>query len=170
MAGNSDRRKRVAVIGLGNVLHGDDGFGVRVIERLREERSCRVGFSPRGFSDVDLIDGGSLGVDLIEYLTGYDRVIIVDAADMGLEPGELRTFTPDEVRSGETGTPLSLHSADVLGTIHLAETLGEPLAAIHIIAVQPASLAAGEGLSRAVGTTLKEAAQSATRAATTYGR
>lgn len=142
MTESEDNRKPVAVLGVGNVLYGDDGFGPRLIEALEEGPPLPPG--------VDLIYAGPIGLELIEYLKDYRRVIIIDAAEMGIAPGEIRVFTPDDVRSMETGAGLSLHSTDVLGTVKLAKALGETIAAIHVIAVQPEFLGVHEGLSVAV--------------------
>jgi hydrogenase maturation protease len=101
-------------------------------------------------SGVDLIDGGSMGLDLLEYLKDYERVIIIDAADMGLPPGTVKSFTPDDVLSLKSDKSFSLHSADVLGVIALGRTLGETLADITIIAVQPEFVGPKDGLSDAV--------------------
>ena len=132
---------QVAVIGIGNPLYGDDGFGVRVIEELNKTSL------PGG---VDVIDGGSLGVGLLEFLKTYPAVILLDAADMGLAPGTLNVFKPEEVRSLERGHSLSLHSTDILAVIELAEVLEEEIGDIHIIAVQPRPVCLGHGLSEEV--------------------
>jgi len=140
--------KPVAVIAVGNTLYGDDGFGPRVLEEIKKEplpERC------------DTIDASTMGVGLLEYLKGYERVVIIDAAEMGLEPGSVRAFKPDEVRSLEKGAVLSLHSADVLGVIALGKALAEQLADIHIVAVQPERIGLGEGLSDVVEAAVPEA-------------
>ena len=147
---NQREHRDVAVLGIGNLLYGDDGFGPRAAQALAHEEL------PEG---VDVIDAGSIGVDLIDYLTEYRRVIIVDAADMGLEPGTLRVFAPDEVRSLKKGAPLSLHSTDILGVVELGRTLGKKLADITVIAVQPQLLAPGEALSEKAAAAIPEAVE-----------
>lgn len=70
---------RVLIAGMGNVLHGDDGFGVAVAERLAERRL------PTG---VDVIEVGIGGIHLVQHLhEGYDALIVVDAVDRHGEPG-----------------------------------------------------------------------------------
>ena len=143
-----DPRKHIAIIGVGNPLYGDDGFGMRAIEEMRKAPL------PEG---VDLVEGGTLGVDLIEFLKDYRTVIIIDAAQMGLAPGTVRVFRPEEVRSLKPGHPLSLHHTDVLGVIELGMTLGEELADVYVVAVEPEVLEIREGLSPAVEEALAEA-------------
>ncbi len=133
-----DIRKAIAVIGVGNSLYGDDGFGTAVVARLKDEPLPE---------DVDVIDAGAVGIDLLDYLTAYRQVIIVDAARMGLAPGTLKVFRPEEVRSLEAGSPLSLHSTDILGVIELAGALNEPIADIHVVAVEPEYLGPRDSLS-----------------------
>ncbi len=141
-------RKPVAVIGIGNVLFADDGFGMAVLERLRGEALSE---------GVDLVDGSTLGIGLIEYLKDYRAVIIVDAAEMDLAPGTLRTFRPRDVRSMERGTPLSLHSTDILGAVELAVALNLEIADIHVIAVQPEALEIRATLSPSVSAAIPSA-------------
>ena len=74
---NGEGRCGLRVIGVGNPLVGDDGAGVRVVERLR-------GRVPEG---VELIDGGTEGLGLICWFEGVDRVVLVDAVRMGSAPG-----------------------------------------------------------------------------------
>jgi hydrogenase maturation protease len=139
-------RKEIVILGIGNTLYADDGFGPRASE------ICAGRFAER--DDVDVVDAGPIGIDLIEYLTDYRRVVIVDAAVMGLAPGTIRVFTPDEVRSAEKGANLSLHSTDILGVIELAKALEKPIADVHVVAVEPKVLEPREGLSEAVAAAL----------------
>jgi hydrogenase maturation protease len=146
-------RKPLAVIGVGNVLFGDDGFGVRVVWALQ-------GDPPPG---ADLIDGGSIGLSLLDFLTEYRRIILVDAADMHLPAGTLTAFSDDEVHSLIRDDRLSLHSADVLGVIDLAKVLGIAVADVTIIAVQPGFIGPQGSLSEAVEIALPSAVEAVRR-------
>ena len=82
---------RTLVAGFGNVLRGDDGFGVEVIRRLREN-----GERP----DVELMEVGTAGIRLAqELLTPYDRLIIVDAMARGGAPGSVYVTEVEDVES-----------------------------------------------------------------------
>jgi hydrogenase maturation protease len=74
-------RDAISVIGIGNVLLGDDGAGVWVARHVA--RAYR--FAPH----VEVLDGGTLGLDLITYVADADRLIVVDAASTGGEPGAI---------------------------------------------------------------------------------
>ena len=141
-----DSRKHIAIIGVGNPLYGDDGFGMRAIEEMRKAPL------PEG---VDLVEGGTLGVDLIEFLKDYLKVVIIDAAQMGSRRGR-SVFAPKRSGRGARSRAVA-PSTDVLGVIELGKTLGEELADVYVVAVEPEVLEIREGLSGVVGGALAEA-------------
>ena len=126
------------IIGLGNPLLGDEGIGFRVVEELSRLEL------PDG---VEVAEGGTAGVALLPLLERYQRVIIVDAADMGHAPGCVVRFTPSEVRFKRTGVHLSLHQIGLPDVLALAEALDVSLAEVIIIGVQPGLIEQGTGLS-----------------------
>jgi hydrogenase maturation protease len=69
------------VLGLGNLVHADDGVGVHAIHRLEKD--------PRVPPHVALLDGGTQGLALLPHLTGVERLLVIDAVDVGEEPGTL---------------------------------------------------------------------------------
>jgi hydrogenase maturation protease len=133
------------VLGLGNPLRGDDAIGPRVVELLK------WGGLPTG---MEAIDAGSVGFDLLGLLEGPRRVIIVDAADVGLEAGQFSRFTPDEVELRGAAEKPAAHQAGLAEVLALARALGRPLPEIIIFGVQPGSLEWGEGLTAEVDAAL----------------
>lgn len=131
----------ILVLGLGNPLRGDDGVGPRLVEEL-----TRRGL-PRG---VTALDGGSAGLDLLQVLEGWQRVVVVDAADVGREPGQFVRFTPDQARLAQTADRFSLHNAGLGEILALANALGRTLPHMVIFGVQPAEIGWRQGLSPAV--------------------
>jgi hydrogenase maturation protease len=131
----------ILVLGLGNPLRGDDGIGPRVIEALN-----RRGL-PEG---VSALDAGTGGLDLLQVLEGWERAVIIDAADVGREPGQFARFTPDEARFIKADDTSSFHNAGLAEVLALAEAVGQPLPELTIFGVQPAKIGWGEGLSPAV--------------------
>jgi hydrogenase maturation protease len=138
------------IIGLGNPLRGDDGVGCRVVNEL-----TRRGL-PEG---VYALDAGTPGLALLDLMTGYERVILVDAADMGLEPGCFQRMTPAEVHLLASAGPCSLHSLGLAEVLALAQALERPLPEIVIFGIQPAQVGWQEGLSPAVGAALPALAE-----------
>ncbi len=131
-----ESNSRIAIIGIGNPMMADDGIGPRLISELQ-------GSVP----GVDLIDMGTGGMQLVHVLAGYDSVLIIDSADMGLSPGESRVFSPDDVVSFKETRAYSLHDWDLLRSIEISRQLGEAPASILILAIQPGCLEMREGLS-----------------------
>ena len=134
-------RSSTLILGLGNPLRGDDGLGPRVIEEL-EQRSLPDG--------VTAIDGGVGGLSLLRYLEDWERVLIIDVADVGLQPGQFLRFTPQEARLLENECSFSVHGAGLGEAIALGNALGREMAEIVIYGLQPESLEWRQGLSPAV--------------------
>ncbi|MDG6225790.1 MAG: hydrogenase maturation protease [Candidatus Thermoplasmatota archaeon] len=130
------RYTRIAVIGIGNPLMGDDGIGPRLIEELK-----LLG------TGVELIDIGTGGMQLVHVLAGYDAVLLIDAADMGVDPGEFRVLSPENAVSVKECRSYSLHDWDIMRSIEISNEIGEAPQRILILAIQPGSLRMGEGIS-----------------------
>lgn len=100
---------RVLVVGVGNVLHGDDGFGVEVARQLAE----RV--LPAG---VTVAETGIGGMHLVhELMAGYDGLVVVDAVDHGRPPGTVLVIEPDVLDVSEL--PIEQRH-DLMADMHLA--------------------------------------------------
>jgi len=126
------------VLGVGNILMRDEGVGVHVVRELD-----RVDLPPH----VEVVDAGVAGIGIIHLMEGTDKVIFVDAADMGGAPGEMRFFSPREVREVHADGPaLSLHDAGLLGILELASSLGR-CPEVFILGIQPSDMGYGIGLS-----------------------
>jgi len=125
------RKKPFVILGLGNVLLGDEGVGVRVVEALGKRTLP---------SWVEVISGGVAGHRLIEWLEGAHKAVIVDAAKMRKPPGTVVRFRPEEATSRLVSRRLSLHEGDLLGTLKLAESLGIRPQEVVVYGVQPARM------------------------------
>nr|WP_230972388.1 hydrogenase maturation protease [Archaeoglobus neptunius] len=88
-------------MGVGNLLMGDDGIGIRVVRELMNRRL------PKG---VDIVEGGTLSFQLVNFFSEYDLVIVVDAVNFGGRPGRIYKLTLDDVPVKITG---SVHDVDV---------------------------------------------------------
>ena len=134
--------KSILILGLGNPLQGDDGVGCRVAEEL-------VGASVTAPlpGEVEVMDGGTPGVGLLNFFEGRKRVIIVDAAEMGIAPGEFRRFTPHEITLTGSAERFSLHRSGVADALALAHELKIELPEVIFFGVQPASVEWRDALS-----------------------
>ncbi|MGB0514026.1 MAG: HyaD/HybD family hydrogenase maturation endopeptidase [Wenzhouxiangellaceae bacterium] len=123
---------RVLLLGVGNLLWADEGFGVRCIE------SFESSFDEH--DAVDLVDGGTQGLYLVDLFRAYRRVIIFDAIDFGDLPGEIRIVEDDEIPAFVAGRKVSLHQAGLQDVIACAKMLGGCAEKMVLIGVQPAEL------------------------------
>ncbi len=130
-----------AVIGLGNPLMGDDGFGLVALERIREEWRLE--------GDVELADGGTWGMSLLPLIENAERVILLDAIAAGAQPGEIVVLERDRLPV-YLSRKLSPHQVDMKDVLAVAELRGTlPLETVAI-GVQPKSVEMGLGLSAEV--------------------
>lgn len=132
---------RTIVLALGNPLRGDDGIGRAVLDDLIS--SCLP-------DDVTALDGGTPGLETVLLLQGYQCAIIVDAADMGLEPGTWRRFTVSEAKLATNGLWGTLHQAGLADALALGDALGVLPDEIVVYGVQPAVIGWEPGLSAPV--------------------
>ena len=132
------------ILGLGNPLRGDDGVGSAVIANLRNH--------PDLPPDVDLVDGGTAGLETAVLLQSRQKVIIIDAADMDSPPGTWRRFTLAEAQllKDEAQMRGTLHNVGLAEALALAEVLQIMPQTLIIFGVQPENVDWEEGLSTAV--------------------
>jgi len=140
------------ILALGNPLRGDDGIGAAVLEAL-----------PNLPPDVTVLDGGTPGLDLVLRLQGHDRVIILDAADMGEPPGVWRCLTPESVRGLDPQLRGNLHAAGLAEALTLGEALGILPPEIRILGIQPATIDWSPGLSPEVARVIPEVCEAVLR-------
>jgi len=125
------------VLGLGNILLRDEGVGVRVVQAM--ERMAL----PR---EVEVFDGATAGVDLLDVLAERRKVVVIDAIAGDSPPGTVLRLTPaDLAPRHERG--VSLHDLGLLETLALAEQLNVSPEEVVIIGVKPHSVACGLELS-----------------------
>jgi len=117
------------VLGLGNLLMSDDGLGSRVITELEKR------FAPR--EAVHLLDGGTLGLDLLPRLEGIDKLLIIDALEMGAEPGAVFRLEGEAVPRA-FANKLSVHQMGLQDLLAVAELLGQLPGELVVIGAQAA--------------------------------
>lgn len=132
------------VLGLGNVLHGDDGAGAQAINRLRED--ARIP------SDASLVEGGTLGLELLPYVWDCSRLIVIDAVDVGEAPGTVVRLEGEELNSLPGNS--SVHQLGVSDLLVALRVLGGKQPAVVLLGVQPADTDWNTELSPAVGAAL----------------
>jgi len=131
----------IAVFGIGNILLSDDGIGVHAINRLREEYT---------FPDsVELIDGGTKGLDLLPLFENRDKILIIDAANFRKEPGTIDMIEGDNIPSF-LSTKLSVHQIGLPDTLFAAKLMDIIPAEMCLVGIQPKSMETSTELSEEV--------------------
>ena len=117
------------VLGLGNLVHADDGVGVHAIERLLQN----PGVPP----DVDLLDGGTQGLNLLSRISGVQRILVIDAVDAGQPPGTIMRFDGSSL-AGMPGKP-SVHQLGFTDLMVALQLIGGAPEEMVVLGVQPLS-------------------------------
>jgi hydrogenase maturation protease len=140
------------VLGLGNLLRRDEGLGIRALERLQARYSLPA--------EVPLVDGGTLGLDLLCYMEDSERLLILDAALTDSSPGTLLRAADQDIPAffGMRTSPHEIALADLLAVTRLRGT--EPRELVFW-GMQPATIELGWDLSEAVARHLDELADAA---------
>ena len=144
---------KTVVLGVGTILLSDEGFGVRVAEAL----SQRFRFPDA----VEVLDGGTLGIELMRFLDGAERLILIDAIH-GSEPGSFRIIQGDDVRL-YFQEKVSLHEMGIQEVLASLVVMEKPIAEIVVIGVVPQSLEIGLDLTPLVASRIDEATDSVIR-------
>ncbi|MFN3870353.1 MAG: HyaD/HybD family hydrogenase maturation endopeptidase [Aquificaceae bacterium] len=123
---------KTLVLGIGNLLLSDEGLGVKAVEELKK----RYRF-PQG---VELIDGGTLGIDLLYFMEKVERLLIIDAILGGMPPGSLYKLKGDDVLTYFKGKKISTHDIGIQEVLALAELTGKLPKEIVVLGMEPESL------------------------------
>ena len=161
--------KPVLIAGIGNIFHGDDGFGVCVAQRMVQ--------APLP-DDVEVVDFGIRGLDLAYALTaGYRLAVLIDTVQRGGPPGTLYLIEPQPAPADTTnpmGSGISPHQMDPANVLRLAQLLGGECAEVMLVGCEPATFGDPEegamGLSEEVAAAVDRAAAMATRLAADWLR
>jgi hydrogenase maturation protease len=144
--------QRIVVLGVGNVLWADEGFGVRCVEALGNGWD----FSP----PIEILDGGTLGLALVPLLLDATHVLLFDAVDHRGPPGSLLVARDAEVPRFMTSSKMSLHQAGMNDILASLELLGHTPVNFTVIGIKPVELADyGGSLTEAVQRQLPVALQ-----------
>nr|WP_320011503.1 HyaD/HybD family hydrogenase maturation endopeptidase [uncultured Desulfobulbus sp.] len=130
-----EQKKSIGIMGLGNLLLGDEGFGIHCIQYLEEHYQLP--------QNVEVIDGGTGGILLAPFIEEHDELWVIDVVDLEDEPGSVHYFTDVDVRSGDIQTRMSPHQIGMLDILDICRIRGKVPQRVHFIAVVPQSLDAG---------------------------
>jgi hydrogenase maturation protease len=131
---------QILILGVGNVLFGDDAVGVEIVRRLQEIIPDDVA------GDVEIVDGGTSGLYLLPLLERRRRVILVDAVDFKAAPGGFIEASGDRIPRSIC-TKLSEHQVNVHEILSLLELLDAMPGQLELIGIQPGQQRFAEPLS-----------------------
>lgn len=117
------------VCGFGNYMMGDDGIGIHIIEYISLNKI------DKNFEAIEIANDGMFFLTLFN--EDVKKILIVDCALIGKEPGEFILFSPEDVETKKDLLNISTHEGDVLKLIEMAKNLNYPIPKIQIMAIQP---------------------------------
>lgn len=130
----TDHDSLITVLGVGNILLTDEGLGVHVVNELHSEYT----FTP----SINLLDGGTMGMELLGYMKGTKKLLLVDAINGGEAPGTVYQFLHQEVENYFT-EHISVHEVGMQDILRIHALQEEPLEDAAVVGVEPASLEVG---------------------------
>lgn len=136
------------VLGLGNVLMGDDGFGPAAVRAFAER--CTTG------PEVEVVDLGTPGLDLTPWFTDAIHVVIVDTVKADLPAGSLKIYTKDDLTRNVPFSRVSPHDPGVKETVLTLEFAGRAPEQITVVGVVPEHVGMGLSLSAPVAAAMPE--------------
>lgn len=129
-----ESKEIITVLGVGNILLTDEGLGVHIINQLKEEYI----FPP----EVQLLDGGTMGMELLSYMRNTEYLLLVDAIKGGQEPGTVYEFQHEDTENYFTDH-ISVHEVGMQDILRIRTLQEDPLKDAVVIGAEPASLELG---------------------------
>ncbi|MGC1872380.1 MAG: hydrogenase maturation protease [Acidobacteriaceae bacterium] len=144
--------KTIAVLALGNLMHGDDGVGIHLLRALESQNEKLTAECEARGIDLRWIEGGTQGLELTHSLDGVDYLLVLDAVAMQQTPGTVARYAGDSLYQLPAGRSVHLMGlSDLLAAIQL---LGDPPRDVILLGVEPASTAWGLEMSVEVAAAL----------------
>ena len=136
---------RVVIIGVGNLLMRDEGIGIHAVQALQEMELP---------DNIDIVDGGT-SPDIVAYTRAGNKVIIIDSAKAGGEPGAVYRFMPEDLED-DSSEILSAHEMGVPQNLRLMALSGNEPSEVIIIGIEPKEIDLGTELSPELETKLPD--------------
>lgn len=148
---------RPVVIGVGNILLRDEGVGVAVAWQLAAAAALAEGTAGSPLANARIVDGGTLGLDLLDIIRTTDRLILIDAVDLGAAPGSVVVLRGPDVHGALNGH-VSAHQVGVGDLIAVALLTGTLPRDVILIGIQPGAIEVGLDLTPPVAAAVQVAA------------
>ena len=140
--------KKIGILGIGNLIVGDEGFGVHTVRYLEEHYE---------FPDnVEIKDGGTAGIYMSPFLEECDPVLVIDVVDIDAEPGSLHYYSSEDVKAGKISTRMSPHQLGLLEILEICKLRDAAPEILEFYCVVPHTLDTSTELSEVVAPRVKE--------------
>ena len=127
----------ILILGIGNLLLKDEGIGVHVVRRLKDVTLP---------DNVEVLDGGTAGLELVDFIENRKKVIVIDAVKTGDRPGTIYRLTEKNLNMKPKAI-MSFHEIDFLHALYLSEVLGNKPEETIVIGIEPKDMTDGTELS-----------------------
>lgn len=146
----TDTEKKIGILGIGNLIVGDEGFGVHTVHYLEEHYQ---------FPDnVVIKDGGTAGIYMSPFLEECDPVFVIDVVDIDAEPGSMHYYSNEDVKAGKLSTRMSPHQLGLLEVLEICKLRDAAPEKVEFYCVVPKTLETTIELSDVVAPRVKEIA------------
>ena len=155
-----ENENSIVLLGVGNILLTDEGLGVHVVNEMREA----FNFTP----EISIIDGGTMGMELLSYMRGMKKLLLVDAVNGGEAPGTVYEFPHKDMETYFTDH-ISVHEVGMQDILRIRALQEDPLEDAMVVGVEPESLEIGFEVSDTVKKVLPEVKQRVIRVLEQWG-
>lgn len=131
--------KTIGILGIGNLLLGDEGFGVHCVQHIEQHYEIP--------ENICVFDGGTAGILLAPFIEECDKLFVLDVIDLEDDPGSVHLFTDADVRAGNVQTRMSPHQIGMLEILDICKMRGKVPENVQYITVVPQTLETGMDLS-----------------------
>ncbi len=131
--------RTIGILGIGNLLLGDEGFGVHCVQHIEQHYNIP--------ENIRVFDGGTAGILLAPFIEECDKLYVLDVIDLEDDPGSVHLFTDEDVRAGNVQTRMSPHQIGMLEILDICKIRGKVPEQVQYITVVPQTLETGMELS-----------------------
>jgi hydrogenase maturation protease len=130
-------QKNTLILGVGNILLKDEGVGVHVVRRMKEMNLPKY---------VEVLDGGTAGLELVDFIENRSKLIVVDAVKNGGRPGTIYRLTETNLRIKPKAI-MSFHEIDFLDALYMSDVMKNKPKEVVVIGIEPKDMSDGLELS-----------------------
>src|SRR3990172_12155045 len=124
------------ILGIGNILLKDEGVGVHVVKKLKEMSLP---------DNIEVLDGGTAGLDLVDFISNRKKLIVIDAVKAGEKPGTIYRLTEENLDIKPKAI-MSFHDIDFLDALHMSDVMSEKPEETIVIGIEPKDMSDGTEL------------------------